>query len=63
MSCYFVELYLDNLRDLFFAMEHGKETPPKLEIKLDTNKMVVVKNVVTKVTRKSVARRFGAIQQ
>lgn len=49
MSCYFIELYLDNLRDLLFAMDHPNGTPPKLEIKLDSNKMVVVKNVVTKV--------------
>lgn len=49
MSCYFIELYLDNLRDLLFAMENPRGSPPKLEIKLDTNKMVVVKNVVVKV--------------
>ena len=49
MSCYFIELYLDNLRDLFFAMDHPNGSPPKLEIKLDANKMVVVKNVVIKV--------------
>ena len=49
MSCYFIELYLDNLRDLLFAMENPRGNPPKLEIKLDANKMVVVKNVVVKV--------------
>ena len=49
MSCYFIELYLDNLRDLMFAMENPRGNPPKLEIKLDVNKMVVVKNVVVKV--------------
>ncbi|CAM9233267.1 unnamed protein product, partial [Hapterophycus canaliculatus] len=48
VSCYFIELYLDNLRDLLFAMEHHRGTPPKLEIHMDANKMVVVKNVVTK---------------
>lgn len=51
MSCYFIELYLDNLRDLLYAMEHTKGNPPKLEIHMDANKMVVVKNVVTKVSR------------
>ncbi|CAN0480224.1 unnamed protein product, partial [Laminaria digitata] len=48
VSCYFIELYLDNLRDLLFAMENPRGNPPKLEIKLDSNKMVVVKNVVVK---------------
>ena len=49
MSCCFIELYLDNLRDLLYAMEHTRGNPPKLEIHMDSNKMVVVKNVVTKV--------------
>ena len=49
VSCYFIELYLDNLRDLLWAMEHGRGTPPKLEVHMDSSKMVVVKNVVTKV--------------
>lgn len=49
MSCYFIELYLDNLRDLLFAMDHPTATPPRLEIHMDHNKMVVVKNVVVKV--------------
>lgn len=48
MSCYFVELYLDHLRDLFYAMDHPHGTPPKLDIKMDANKMVFLKNVVTK---------------
>lgn len=51
VSCYFIELYLDNLRDLLWAMEHTRGTPPKLEVHMDPNKMVVVKNVVTKVGR------------
>lgn len=49
VSCYFIELYLDNLRDLLFAMDHPTGTPPRLEIHMDSNKMVVVKNVVVKV--------------
>lgn len=49
VSSYFIELYLDNLRDLLWAVEHTKGTPPKLEVHMDQNKMVVVKNVVTKV--------------
>lgn len=52
MSCYFVELYLDNIRDLFFAMDHPRDTPPKLDVKLDANKMVFLKNVVMKVRSK-----------
>lgn len=52
VSCYFVELYLDNIRDLFFAMDRPRDTPPKLDIKLDANKMVFLKNVVIKVRRK-----------
>lgn len=50
VSCYFIELYLDNLRDLLFAMHHPRDNPPKLEVHLDANKMVVVKNVVIKVS-------------
>lgn len=50
VSCYFVELYLDNLRDLFYAMDHLRDTNrPKLDIKMDAKKMVVIKNVVLKV--------------
>lgn len=45
---------MDNLRDLLFAMDHPNGTPPKLEIKLDVNKMVVVKNVVTKASAYSI---------
>eukprot|EP00903_Cladosiphon_okamuranus_P011418 g10760.t1 len=48
VSCYFIELYLDNLRDLLWAMEHTRGTPPKLEVHMESNKMVVVKNAVTK---------------
>lgn len=51
VSCYFVELYLDQIRDLFFAMDHPQSTPPKLEIKLDANKMVFLKNVEMKARR------------
>lgn len=59
MSCYFIELYLDNLRDLLWAMEHARGTPPKLEVHMDTNKMVVVKNVVTKVGVSALLRFTG----
>jgi Kinesin motor domain len=49
ISCYFVELYLDGLRDLFYAMENPRDTkPPKLDIKLDEKKMVFVKGAVVK---------------
>ncbi|CAM9723456.1 unnamed protein product, partial [Discosporangium mesarthrocarpum] len=49
VSCYFVELYLDNLRDLFYAMENPRDNnPPKLDIKVDAKKMVFIKNVVIK---------------
>lgn len=55
VSCYFIELYLDNLRDLFFAMDNPNKGPPKLDIKLDEHKMVVLKNVVTKAREQAPA--------
>jgi hypothetical protein len=48
VSCYFVELYLDNLRDLLHARRNpSDQSPPKLDVKLDAKKMVFVKNAVT----------------
>ncbi|CAM9204936.1 unnamed protein product [Chrysoparadoxa australica] len=49
ISCYFVELYLDQLRDLFYAMENPRDNkPPKLDIKVDAKKMVVIKNALVR---------------
>lgn len=49
---------MDNIRDLFFAMDHPHGTPPKLEIKMDANKMVYLKHVVMKARD---ARVYGYI--
>ncbi|CAN0355447.1 unnamed protein product, partial [Phaeothamnion confervicola] len=50
VSCYFVELYLDKLQDLFWQMDHpgAREEPQKLDIKMDEKKMVYVKNAVVR---------------
>jgi hypothetical protein len=51
VSTYFVELYNDQLVDLYYILDHKKsnhEKPPKLEIKLDAQKKVVIKNAVIK---------------
>ena len=49
VSSYFVELYNDQLVDLYFRLDHkAKDKPPKLEIKLDAKKTVVIKNVIIK---------------
>lgn len=57
ISSYFVELYNDNLVDLYWLLDNriGARTtdgviiePPKLEIKLDAKKMVTITNVTTK---------------
>ena len=46
---YFVELYNDQLVDLYFLLDHkSNEKRPKLEIKLDSKKVVVIKNAVVK---------------
>jgi len=54
VSTYFVELYNDQLVDLFYILDHKKkggnanEKPPKLEIKLNAQKKVHIKNAVVK---------------
>ena len=57
VTTYFVELYNDQLVDLYYVLDHkhtqkghgnANEKPPKLEIKLDATKKVVIKNAVVK---------------
>lgn len=54
VSAYFVELYNDNLVDLFWLLDSKtnkallSEGPPKLDIKMDAKKMVYVRNVIIK---------------
>jgi len=50
LSSYFVELYNDHLVDLYWKLDNPKvkKDPPKLEIKVDAKKMVVIKNAVIK---------------
>lgn len=57
ISTYFVELYNDNLVDLYWLLDNQKILrnadgtilePPKLDIKLDAKKMVNITNVVSK---------------
>jgi hypothetical protein len=53
VTTYFVELYNDNLVDLYWLLDNMKtknnnEEPPKLEIKVDAKKMVYIRNVVIK---------------
>ena len=49
VNCYFVELYNDKLRDLFFALENSRRAEaPKLDIKLNSRHMVYVKNAIVK---------------
>ena len=45
-----MELYNDNLVDLYWQIDNDKRKsePPKLEIKMDEKKMVVIKGVVVK---------------
>merc|ERR1711871_750353 len=52
VSTYFVELYLDNLVDLYYSLEHKdkKSDPPRLDIKLDAKKMVYINNCTIKDT-------------
>ena len=47
VKSYFMELYNDQLVDLYYGLEHKgdkKGKPPKLDIKLDPKKMVYIKN-------------------
>lgn len=50
VSTYFVELYNDNLVDLYWILDNrrSKDNPPKLEIKMDAKKMVYIRNCVIK---------------
>lgn len=50
VTTYFVELYNDNLVDLYWQLDNDrrKAEPPKLEIKMDEKKMVFIKGCVIK---------------
>ncbi len=50
VKCYFVELYLDTIVDLLYILDNkgSKEEPPKLDIKLDSKKMVYISNCTIK---------------
>ncbi|GMH85714.1 hypothetical protein TrST_g4791 [Triparma strigata] len=51
VSCYFVELYVNKLNDLFLPVTNDKpihHQPDKLEVKLDASRMVYVKNATVK---------------
>lgn len=52
VTTYFVELYNDNLVDLYWVLDNKKHRsggePPKLDIKVDAKKMVYIKNSVIK---------------
>lgn len=53
VTTYFVELYNDNLVDLFWVLDNknvkgAPQEPPKLEIKMDAKKMVFIRNAVIK---------------
>jgi len=52
VTTYFLELYNDNLVDLFYVLDNKKNKaagePPKLEIKMDNNKMIFIRNSVLK---------------
>jgi len=51
VKSYFMELYNDQLVDLYHGLDHKgdkKDKPPKLDIKLDTKKMVYIKNAEVK---------------
>lgn len=51
VTTYFVELYNDNLVDLYWVLDNkGKAgaEPPKLDIKMDGKKMVFIRNAVIK---------------
>ena len=54
VSTYFVELYNENLQDLYFMLDNPrakKDDFPDLDIKLDAKKMVFVKGAVMKTAR------------
>ena len=49
VSSYFLELYNDQLVDLYYKVDHPRSKDvPKLDIKVDASKNVVVKNAVVK---------------
>lgn len=53
VSTYFMELYNDNLVDLFYVLDnkHDKnllQNAPKLEIKMDKKNMIFITNAVIK---------------
>mmetsp|Transcript_16795 Transcript_16795/g.25247 ORF Transcript_16795/g.25247 Transcript_16795/m.25247 type:complete len:1631 (-) Transcript_16795:170-5062(-) len=50
VSTYFVELYNDNIVDLYWLLDNkkGRGEPPRLDIKLDSKKMVYIKNCIVK---------------
>jgi hypothetical protein len=50
VSTYFVELYNDNLVDLYWSLDNDrkKSEPPKLIIKMDEKKMVFIQNTTIK---------------
>ncbi len=53
VTTYFVELYNDNLVDLYFVLDNkaaksSGADPPKLDIKMDAKKMVYIRNSVIK---------------
>ena len=52
VTTYFVELYNDNLVDLYFVLDNknkpGIADPPKLDIKMDAKKMVYIRNAIIK---------------
>jgi len=54
VTTYFVELYNDNLVDLYWVldnkamMKNSNADPPKLEIKMDDKKMVFIRNSIIK---------------
>ena len=51
VSTYFVELYLDELVDLYWVLDNKKNhkaEPPKLDIKVNAKKMVQIQNCIIK---------------
>ncbi len=52
VSTYFVELYNDNLVDLYWVLDNrnvkNAGEPPKLDIKMDAKKMVFIRNAIIK---------------
>lgn len=64
LTAYMVELYLDNLIDLFYKVENPRERadPPKLEIKKDDKGLVTIRGAIVKEcpTAESVMALFDA---